>query len=216
MIRTKLIKLTVLCLVTIALAGCASKAKVFSDFDARHDFSQDRTFTWVQNPPMLRAGDYIVSALTETRMTSAIKNEFISKGYMFVEDQAEANFSVLYTMGARDQIDIIERRNSYYSHRNDWGWGAYYFPYFLHFPFDYDSRTSEFDISRYTAGTIALDIFDAKTKQPIWHTKSSKRLSAKELNSHAENANQIAISLLQHFPLVGCEVEVSKECKPFN
>lgn len=216
MIRYKLLKLTLLCLAALALSSCASKAKVFSDFDARHNFSQDRTFTWTQDPPMLRAGDYVVSAITQTRMTSAIKSELVSKGYAFVEDQGKADFSVLYTMGARDRIDIIERRNSYYSHRNDWGWGAYYFPYFVYFPFDFDSRTSEFDISRFTAGTIALDIFDAKTKRPIWHTKSSKRLSEQELNSQAKNADQIAKSLLQHFPLAGCEVVVTKECEPFN
>ncbi|MGK0374998.1 MAG: hypothetical protein ACJA2E_001473, partial [Arenicella sp.] len=98
LINYKISLLMLLCLAVLILPGCASKSKVFSDFDPRHDFSQDRTFTWVQDPPMLRAGDYIVSPLAESRMTAAIKGELIAKGYSFVTDQSEADFSVLYTM----------------------------------------------------------------------------------------------------------------------
>jgi predicted heme/steroid binding protein len=202
-----------LCLAVLILPGCASKSKVFSDFDPRHDFSQDRTFTWVQDPPMLRAGDYIVSPLAESRMTAAIKGELIAKGYTFVTDQSEADFSVLYTMGARDKIQIRDRPNPYYSHRTDWGWGAYYFPYFIYFPFESRYRG---DINTYISGTIAVDMFEVKRKQPIWHTTASNHLSNNDLKSNAKNAKEIALSLLQHFPVIGCKIEISTECKPFD
>ena len=207
--------ISVLCSLLLLITGCASTPDVYSDFDPRHDFTAHKTFTWVQQPPMLRAGDYPVSALAESRITEAIKAELMLKGYAYVEDQDEADFSVVYTMGARDKIDIVRRTSPYYSHRNDWGWGAYYFPFFVHFPFGHDPSYYE-DLDEYTKGTIALDIFDAKTKQPIWHTKATKRLSKKELNAPQNNADAIAKSLLKHFPAVACVVEQTRECRPFR
>jgi hypothetical protein len=124
----------------------------------------------------LPAGDDVVSVLTESRMTSAIKGELIAKGYTFVKDQADADFSVLYTIGARDRLHI----------------------------------------STYTNGTIAVDMFDVTSKQPIWHAKWSKHLSRKQRQSIGKNAEQIAFLLLKHFPVIGCKIETSKQCRPFD
>ncbi len=215
MIRYKLLLIILLVVVLTALSGCASKPKVFSDFDSREDFTQFKTFSWVQKPPMLKAGDYHLSALAEVRMTAAIKGELIMHNYEFVEDPADADFTVLYTMGARDKIVLVEKGTGYYADRVDWGWGSYYYPYFLHFPFGKRPGSST-DLREYPEGTIALDIFNARTKKPIWHTVATKRLSKKDLRSHAKNAEEIAEQLLQHFPNRGCEVEETPECKPFE
>jgi hypothetical protein len=206
MIRNKLSLLAVLCLAMLILPGCASQAKVLSDFDSRHDFTQNRTFTWAQDPPMLRSGDYIVPDLTEARMTAAIKGELIAKGYTFVEDQANADFSVIYTMGARDKTKILERPNAYYTHQADSGWAA---PYLI-------QHNSDIMPYTYTVGVTAVYMFGVKTKQPISHAKSTKRLSNKDLRSNGKNAVEMASSLLQHFPVIGCEIGISKECKQFG
>lgn len=217
MIRYKLLLLSLLILGTLAMSGCASTPTVYSDFDQRHDFTQDKTFSWVDDKPMLRAGSFPVSAIAEQRMTNAIKNTMIAKGYLFVENADEADLSLVYTMGARKEIEIVNSSSGYYRHRTDWGWGAYYFPYFVHFPFGSYPHSRRFEYPRmYTQGTIALDIFNAKTKTPVWHSKASKRLSRKDLGTHARNADKIATQLLKHFPEVGCEVEVTPECQPFN
>jgi len=199
----------------ILMSGCASTPSVYSDFDPRHDFTAHKNFTWVHNPPMLRAGDYPVSALAEGAITAAIKAELEAKGYSYVEQEEQADFSVVYTMGARDNIKITRHYSPYYSHHRDWGWGAYYFPYFVNFPFGRDSWFYD-DIDEYTQGTIALDIFSTANKQPIWHTKAKKRLTKKELDRPEKGAQEIAKSLLKHFPEVGCVVELTRECRPFR
>ena len=215
MLRHKLIFLCLLFPITALLSACASKPVVYSDFDPRHDFSENQTFTWVHEPPMLQAGDHPVSALAETRMTAAIKGTLINKGYVFVHDKTEADLSVVYTMGARDKIEVVKHPSGYYRHRRDWGWGAYYFPYFVHFPFSHE-RPNEEGFHRYTDGTIALDIFDTRSQQPIWHTKASKRLSRKDLDSDAKNAEEIAERMLRDFPMQGCDVQITDECRPFK
>lgn len=209
-------KLSLIVLALFIISGCASKPLVFSDFDATHNFAKDTSFSWVQDPPMLRSGDYPVSAIAETRMTSAIKNTLEVKGYKFVDNLENADFLVAYTMGARDKIELIEQPNRHYPYYVHWGWGHYYFPYFLHFPFDRHSRHYHAKLPRsYTDGTIAIDIFDTQSKQPVWHSKASKRLSLKDLNSSLDNANEIATQLLKDFPLVGCEPIITDQCQPF-
>lgn len=213
MIRYKLILLSFLALALLILSGCATKPSVFSDFDASHDFTKDKTFTWVQDPPMLKSGDYLVSPIAEARMTAAIKKEFEDKGYQFVSDDQNADFSVTYTMGARDHIEIVEYYNRYYV---DWRWGQYYFPYFLHFPFNnHHRRYRDFLPRTYTDGAIAIDVFDARSQQPIWHAKASKRLSAKDLDSDLNSATDIAVKLLYDFPWKGCKPIVTVQCRPF-
>jgi hypothetical protein len=217
MFSNKHFSLSTLTIILLLLNACVSKPVVFSDFDSRHDFTTDKTVSWVQNPPMLRSGDYPVSSIAEMRMTEAIKNEFITKGYEFVEDTEMSDLSVTYTMGAREKIEIVEYDGPYYKHYSDWGWGAYYFPYFVHFELDRRNRLYAERLPRsYTDGTIAIDIFDTKTKQPVWHTKASKRLSSKDLNSHLINATNVAKKLLADFPLVRCEPMITDQCRPFK
>lgn len=219
MFSYKFISFSSLTLMLILLSACATKPTVFSDFDARHDFTQDKTISWIQDPPMLSSGDYPISPLAQMRMTAAIKNEFIVKGYQFVENAEQADLGVTYTMGAREKIEIVEYSGPYYRYYADWGWGQYYFPYFVHFPFDRGRdryRYTERLPRSYTRGTIAIDIFNTKTKQPVWHTKASKRLSSKDLDSNMKNATEVAQKLLADFPEIGCEPVVSDQCKPFE
>jgi len=119
-------------------------------------------------------------------------------------------------MRARDEIELLEHSGGYYSHTTcwGWGWGYYYFPYFLHFPFEFKRQRNRLT-HYYTNGNIAIDIFDTKTKHPIWHAKASKRLSSKDLNSNLDNADEVAIRLLEDFPSKGCKPIVTEQCRPF-
>ena len=186
--------------ILILLSGCVSTPKVFTDYDERRDFSGYKTFSWVHDPPMLQAGDYPVSPLAEKRMTNAIKEQLIKKGFTFVEQPQDADFTVVFTMGARDKIEIVRRSSGYYHHRVYWGWGYYYYPHFVYYPFD-PGRYAYTEVPRtYTRGSIAIDIFDAKTEEPVWHSKASKRLTTRDLQSNAKNAPDIARRLLACFP----------------
>lgn len=183
------------------VSGCASQPKVFTDYDDRRDFSAYKNFAWVHVPPMMHSGDYEVSALAEQRITQAIKGELISKGFVFVDDLSNADFSVVFTMGARDKIQVHRYSTTYYQARHNWGWGSYYFPYFVHFPFDYHDQIYYRDVPvSYTEGSIAVDIFDARSKEPIWHSKASKNLTKKDIRSGGTNAVEVIEKLMANFP----------------
>lgn len=182
----------------LLVTGCASTPKVYTDFDPRQDFSSYKTFSWVTSSPVLVAGDYSVSALTKSRMTQAIQDKLVSLGYEFVADPQQADFTFLYTIGARDKIQIDEYPvyRSYYRDRYLNRWGGSYYPYFG--PFDdvvYEQKARD-----YVQGEIAIDIFDGKTRQGVWHAMASKRLSSAELKANGENSNLVVDALFAEFP----------------
>lgn len=177
------------------LISCASTPKVYTDFDPKQDFSEYKTFSWVTNSPALVEGDYSVSALTKSRMTQAIKDKLVAMGYEFIENPKLADFTLIYTIGARDKIRInqypVHRR--YYSGHYSRTWGGYYYRYFDEV--DYGQVADD-----YVRGEIAIDIFDGKTRQGVWHASLSKRLTSKQLQSNGENAPLVIDALFAEFP----------------
>ncbi len=196
---TKYTKLGFILLLAALGSACSTTPKVFSDFDANNDFSNYKTFSWADNnSPMVSEGSYAVSALVEQRMSNAIVAELESKGFVFLADGGAPDFTVVYTMGARDKIRtrIETQTRSYYSDPYAWTWGRHYYPHY------YPSReliTTRVPVS-YTKGSIAIDIFDGRSRRPVWHTKASKTLSNRELNSTGSDSTTTAKALLIDFP----------------
>ncbi len=180
------------------LTGCVITPKVFTDFNQKQDFSTYKTFSWVSDSPALIAGDYTVSSLTSSRMTQAIRDKLVSMGYTFIEQPEQADFTLIYTIGARDKIKIREYpvHQNYYRKRHSETWGTQYYPYF--------ERTNETVYEQiaveYVQGEIAIDIFDGKNRQGVWHARASKRLSSTELKTNGENSRIVVDALLAEFP----------------
>ena len=181
-------------LFTLSVLGCSTQPKVYTDYDIRQSFAEYKAFTWVQNPPMLTEGSYPVPALFQKRMTAAIQSELTQKGFKFVNDVKDADFAVAYTVGARDKIEVRREFESFYIDRDAMGWGGFYYPHLV------PMSTVQKVPSTYTKGSIAVDIFDAKSRSPVWHSNASKRLNANDLRKTGENATEVAAALLSGFP----------------
>jgi hypothetical protein len=91
---------------------------------------------------------------------------------------------IAYTIGARDKINV----NSYPEpYQGAWHWG-------------YPNYWSGVDLNTYTEGRLAIDIFDGRTREPVWHGVATKRIEASDLR-HAEERIQTAVkSILKDFP----------------
>jgi len=204
----------ILCL--LFLFACNSTPRVRSGFDAQHNFVNDKAFTWLHNPPLLKVDSYFISKQAQLAMTDAIKQEMQSKGFKFADQDRDADFAIMYTINVEEKVELV-RYPSHYQQRDVYGrWGGYYFPYYyVDFPYKRGWQYGA-EFERYFEGDIVVNIFDTGNKQLIWKTKASKPLSKKELRDMAKNAQQIAKDLLRHFPEIGCEVGVTAECRPFH
>lgn len=196
----KIIRALIVSFFFIALSGCASSGKVFSDFDLNQNFTQYKTFSWFGEMPGLVSGTYPVSALTKSRMKESIQAELEARGFGFTEKAADADFLVSFTLGARDKI-ATRHHTEYKVNPNAWRWGRAYYPHYYYPNYNRDlipvttERTYQF-----TEGSIAIDIFDAADKRPVWHSSASKRLSRKELSGSQDQQADTVQLLLEGFP----------------
>ena len=181
----------------LLLGACTTTPKVYTDFDPKQDFSSYKTFSWVTESPALVAGNHSISAITKSRMTQAIKDKLISMGYEFTANPEQADFTLLYTIGARDKIRISEYPVHHSFYRDGYlnSWGRYYSPYFIPMDVVYEQKAYE-----YVQAEISIDIFDGKTRHGVWHAMASKRLSSEELRGNGEDPNIAVQALFAEFP----------------
>lgn len=182
-------------LCVLLLAGaCATVPQVFTDFDSSNSFNGYKTFAWAHTPPLVVAGSFPVPEAVQQKATSAIKAQLEAKGFKYVESVDKANFLVVYTLGARDDIQVFQKGASIYNNKENWLWGKKYHSSYFDMVLDEEFR------EQYTKGVIAIDIFDAKSQAPVWHAKASKSLSETELNSNGGDVEKAVAAVLRDFP----------------
>lgn len=168
------------------LTGCATTLKAHSDHDASQDFSAYRTFAWMADQPMIAPPDDVarVSPLNRRRIEEAIEKELAAKGFRKTADRAGADFVVSYSVGARDRIDAHVFPEPY---AVGWRWGRVYYG-------------RDVDVDVYREGTLAIDVFDGKSRQPVWHGWASKRITEHDVRHAAEQIPTAVASILSRFP----------------
>ena len=178
------------------LMACTSSPKISSDFDASQDFSAYRTFAWISDDPMLVTGSQGPSPLVAERIKNAIAGSLASKGFRQIEERAQADFVVQYSVGARSRIDQrqVEVMDFYGPH---WGWGHQYYGG-LYAP---GTRRTETITEDYLEGTLAIDVFDVQRRSPVWHGSASKRLSDAGVKGNSpERLREVTDQILASFP----------------
>lgn len=135
----------------IGLSACSS-IRVTSDYETGTDFSQYKSFAFYKTG----VDKAPISDIDKRRILKSIETELLAKG--LVKSETPDVLISIFTK-SREQIDIYE------SH-----WTPYYYnPY----------QTTQ--ISKYTEGTLFIDLIDPDGKKLIWQgigsgflTKSSK------------------------------------------
>jgi hypothetical protein len=180
------------------LAGC-STLEAGSDYDKQANFAAYHTYAIVQTPALpAPAGlpSSLPSGLPETlrlpnapalpnpavagvagvtnplivqRVQDVIQQELTKKGYQQVANPSMADFTVQYTIGAQDRIAIDSYRNG----PGWWGRGV--------------------DAHQYREGSLAINIFDARTNRAVWHGWANKEVG-KEMEQSSEQPIREAIA----------------------
>ncbi len=172
------------------LGSCAS-ISASSDYYADADFTGYQRYAWISDMPFIVPPGYdvAVSALNQRRIKEAIESELAVKGFTLVEDSSNADFVVSVTVGTRDRIDVDAYPLRY---RGDWRWGRYFYYY-----------GSQVDTRTYTEGTLAIDLFDQATNQPVWHGWAQKRITNSDLVNAGEQIQAAVRAILGDFPPPG-------------
>lgn len=162
----------------LLLSACAT-TRVGNDYDRSAHFADYHTYAWLprehgngRNPLAVRFAKESIDA------------ELTQRGYSLAKDPETADFEVDVTIGAHDRIDV----NSYpVGFRGPWTWGSRYYG-------------DQVEIRKYREGTLAVDIFDGKTHQPVWTGWASKELTSADQVRSDGPIREAAASVLAQFP----------------
>jgi hypothetical protein len=176
------------------VAGC-STVRAHHDYDPQAPFTTYRTVAWVTDQPLIKpeagavAGGRAVNPLLEPVIRSSVERHLEAKGYQLTRDPGSADLVVSFTVGARDKIEVNSYPVGAGYHYRGWGYGGGYAT----------------DVDTYTEGVLALDFFDRKTKQAVWHGYGTKRLSSSPPTpeKRKENVDEAVDAILAGFPARG-------------
>ncbi len=144
----KLIALTLLFIV----ASCSS-IRVSTDYDTAKDFSQYKTFAFYK-----KGIDKVeISDLDKRRILKAIETELLAKGFTISENP---DLLVNIFTKSREKVDVYNNHNMFF------GWHPWYY-----------GPNFGMQISKYTEGTLFVDLIDAKTKELAWQGIGSGALN---------------------------------------
>jgi hypothetical protein len=174
------------------VAACSSNPPVV-DYDPSANFGAYKDFAFISEHPLMRAPDTPPgSPLLEGRLMRITQSNLEAKGFRLVDDPEAADFTVGFTVGARDKIRVNSYPEPYRPYYGGWGWGA---PYYGGY-----GGGSNVDVQQYTEGTLAIDIYDVAEHDPVWHGVATKRITDKMRRNPDESLTEIVTEILQRFP----------------
>jgi hypothetical protein len=158
------------------IASC-STVRVSSDYDTATDFSKFKTFAFYK-----KGIDKVeISDLDKRRILKAIENEMIAKGFTISE-----NPDVLVNIftKSRQKVDVYNHNSMYF------GWHPWYY-----------GPNFGTHISKYTEGTLFVDLIDAKTKELAWQGIGSGALNTTgNVTKKEERIKEFVAEIMSKYP----------------
>jgi hypothetical protein len=178
-------RMVLLAVVAMALASCASKPTIESDYDPTIDFSQFKTYGFF-NPMGIENPNY--SSIWGSVFREAIGKEMESRGYT-QSDNPDLMINVSGRLQDKTKVTTTSdpyMGGGYYGYRRGhYGtWGGY----------GYGTSTH---VSNYTEGTINVDMVDRTAKRMVWEGVAMGRVNEK--NTNEERRVVINSAILEMF-----------------
>jgi hypothetical protein len=161
-----------LALLTLA---CGYSIKTATDYDRTVSFSDYHSF-------FILKGNSSGNPLMDQRAHDDVHNALTSKGWMEVPDGLGQTAVVVHAA-----TKTKHTYETFYDGWGGWGWRRSGLG---------DAATF---VDDYKVGTLVVDIFDAKSKQAIWHGFASDALSD-SASSNAKATEQAVDKMFRNFP----------------
>ena len=165
--------------VALLTTACGYSIKTATDYDKNVSFSNYRSFSIVK-------GNSSGNSLMDQRAQGDVVSALTSKGWMEVPaGEAQAAVVVHATTKTKHTYETL-----YDGWGGGWGWRRGWGGGF--------GGSTTF-VNDYKVGTLVVDIFDARTKQAIWHGTASDALSD-NAKSNTQATEQAVDKMFNNFP----------------
>jgi hypothetical protein len=122
---------------------------------------------------------------------SDTRDLLVARGFHFVEDPAEVDRVIAFTIGSRDgiRVDSFPTRNIHArpSVPRRGAWRAYW-------------MNSTVTTRQYTGGQLAVDMFDTAEAHPIWHGTIGRQITRSEREAPDELIREALEATFETFP----------------
>lgn len=145
------LRLLAACAAAVILTG-AGKPDIRTDFDPVADFSDFQSYAWIYQAPPRGMDPQLYE-----RIRSSIDRELNARGH---KQRQGGDTAIAFTIGPRDKVDVADLGPYGASYGLGWRQGFRWSP-----GPGYDER-------QFTEGTLVIDLYNAHTKQAVWHGKA--------------------------------------------
>ncbi len=154
--------------------SCSPIYDVKYDYDQQANFSDLKTFDWMQLPE--KAG---INSLVVQRVKKAVNAELKAKGLMMTSSNPD--FLIAEHHGKRDQLQI-----------SDWGFSRGH---------RYRYEPARVSVYAFEEGSLILDFVDAKSKQLIWRGSAKAQVDNIDTPEKNEKLINAAVKeILKKYP----------------
>ncbi len=170
------------------LGGLAcSGLKVATDFDPNADFTQIRSYAWLDERSGVEGDRDDVSSLLDQRIRRAIEAELLGKGLAILERES-ADVLVSYHLGVERKLDV-RTIHSGYGYGRGWhrGYGGYGY--------------TETYVNEYEEGTFLIDFIEPSKKELIWRGSGQARVKrSSSPEDRQERIRKVVAKVLGPYP----------------
>ena len=186
--NTKITNLRLIPMLFLGLIyGCSPTVKVTTDYDHAANFSEYKTFSVYD----LKAQEGQVNQLNVDRVTKAIRNEMISKG--FTESTTNPDLKV-------NAVTILKNKTQVTADSNFYGYGGMYRPYgYWGGGAMMGGANTTFNTYDYVDGSLIIDIVSTKSQKLVWQGIGNAQIDSKPDNPEEFIASSVK-KILEGFP----------------
>ena len=173
-------------LALFVLAACATGPRVRTDYDPGANFAQYRTWGWYSPIAMEQSG---YSSWISERIKANVQREMEARGYRY--DAKSPDLKVNF------QAVVQERSDVYTMPRSDIAWlYSYRARSYVAVPIWYDEAT----VSRYTEGTLTVDLVDAAKNRMVWTGDAIGRVVRRNPEQRAADIDASVAAIFAKYP----------------
>lgn len=167
------------------IAGCASAPTIRVDRDTTADLSQYRTFGFFE---LLETDKARYSTITTSRLKDATIRELERLGYR--HDESHPDLLVNFSADISDRQDLTKTPASV---RGFYGYRPAAYRAWAGYAYDVDVR-------QYKAGTLIIDLIDARQKRLVWRGVAEGELHKGDQSDPARLIERAVTGIFAAFP----------------
>jgi hypothetical protein len=173
----------------VVMSGCSSSGSLRSAYDDSADFSQYRTYNYVDGAGP-KSDNY--QSLFSQYMVEAIDKEMLARGYTKSDDpDLLVNFNANFQDKTKVTTSPSMNMGGYYGYR-----GGFYDPWV---GYGYGTDTH---VSQYTEGTFNIDLVDPRTRRLVWEAIGVGKITEEKLANMRQGVAEGVPKFFELYPFV--------------